>query len=140
VAIDTNRRPTCRCHHHNYSRPQDVSTPRLIVPAGRVRRPGNVLQHLPRHARQLGFARSDYYSSLFAGPDRGRILDVMAKNVPKVTFDSEPLRVGSEWHLVATYPSGQREHVTGFKSEAEAIEWLASGRCQAWLKARGYAK
>jgi hypothetical protein len=57
-----------------------------------------------------------------------------------VTFDSEPLWVGSEWHLVATYPSGQREHVTGFKSEAEAIEWLASGRCQAWLKARGYAK
>jgi hypothetical protein len=28
---------------------------RSIVPAGRVRRPWNVLQYLPRHARQLGY-------------------------------------------------------------------------------------
>jgi hypothetical protein len=64
----------------------------------------------------------------------------MVEDVPKVTFDSEPLKRGPEWYLVATYPSGQQEHITGFKTEADAIEWVASSRCQAWLKARGYAK
>jgi hypothetical protein len=64
----------------------------------------------------------------------------MAKNVPKVTFDPKPRKVGPEWHVVATYPSGQQEHITGFRTKAGALEWLASTRCQAWLKARGYAK
>ncbi len=64
----------------------------------------------------------------------------MAKNVPKVTFDPKPRKIGSGWRVVATYPSGQQEYITGFKTEAEAIEWLASSRCQAWLKARSYAK
>jgi hypothetical protein len=77
---------------------------------------------------------------LFGGADHGRILDLMAKNVPKVTFDPKPLRSGTGWHVVATYPGSQQEHIPGFKTEAEAVEWLASSRCQAWLKARGYAK
>jgi hypothetical protein len=64
----------------------------------------------------------------------------MVEDVPKVTFDPKPLKRGPEWYLVATYPSGQQEHISGFKTEADAIEWLASSRCQAWLKARGYAK
>jgi hypothetical protein len=57
-----------------------------------------------------------------------------------VTFDPKPRKIGPEWHVVATYPSGQQEHITGFETEAAAIEWLASSRCHAWLKARGYAK
>jgi len=69
-----------------------------------------------------------------------RILDLVAKNIPKVTFDPKPLKSGTDWYLVATYPDGQREHITGFKIEADAIEWLDSSRCQAWLKARGCAK
>jgi hypothetical protein len=69
-----------------------------------------------------------------------RILDLVAKNIPKVTFDLKPLKSGTDWYLVATYPDGQQEHITGFKIEADAIEWLDSSRCQAWLKARGYAK
>lgn len=69
-----------------------------------------------------------------------RILDLVAKNIPKVTFDPKPLKSGTDWYLVATYPDGQQEHITGFKIEADAIEWLDSSRCQAWLKARGYAK
>jgi hypothetical protein len=64
----------------------------------------------------------------------------MVKDVPRVTFDPKALKRGLEWYLVATYPGGQQEHITGFKTEAEAVEWLASSRCQAWLKARGYAK
>jgi hypothetical protein len=77
---------------------------------------------------------------LFVGPDRGLILGLMAKNVSKVTFDPKPVKSGTGWYVVATYLGGQQEHLPGFKNEAEAIEWLASSRCQAWLKARGYAK
>jgi hypothetical protein len=64
----------------------------------------------------------------------------MAKNDPKITFEPKPLKVGPEWHVVATYPRGQKEHITGFHSEAEAIEWIAGEGCQAWLRARGYAE
>jgi hypothetical protein len=64
----------------------------------------------------------------------------MTKDVSKVTFDLRPVRSGTGWYVVATYPGSQQEHIPGFKTEAEAVEWLASGRCQAWLKARGYAK
>jgi len=65
----------------------------------------------------------------------------MAKNVlDEVTFDPNPRKVGPGWRLVATYPSGQQEYITGFETEAAAIEWLAGSRCQAWLKARGFAK
>ena len=69
-----------------------------------------------------------------------RILDLVAKNIPKVTFDPKPLKSGTDWYLVATYSRAQQEHLTDFKTEADAIEWLDSSRCQAWLKARGYAK
>ena len=58
----------------------------------------------------------------------------------RVTFDPKPLKSGTGWYVVATYPGSQQEHIPGFKTEAEAVEWLASSRCQAWLKARGYAK
>ncbi len=64
----------------------------------------------------------------------------MAKSVGKITFEPKPLKVGHAWHIVATYPSQQQEHITGFQTEAAAEEWLASDKCQAWLKARGYAK
>lgn len=77
---------------------------------------------------------------MFVCPDHRLILGLMAKSVPKVTFDPKPRKVGPGWRLVATFPSGQQEYITGFKSEADAVEWLASSRCQAWLKARGYAK
>jgi hypothetical protein len=42
--------------------------------------------------------------------------------------------------IFATFPSGQQEHIAGFKTEDEAIEWLTGSRCQASLNARGYAK
>jgi len=77
---------------------------------------------------------------LFVRPTGPRILRFMAKDVSKVTFNPKPLKSGTGWYVVATYPGGQQEHIPGFKTEAEAVEWLASSRCLAWLKARGYAK
>jgi len=75
-------------------------------------------------------------------PRRSRHIGEMRDSGTKVTFDPQPLRAGpGEWHIVATYhPSGQQEHISGFRDEADAKEWLTGKGCQAWLKARGYAE
>ena len=65
---------------------------------------------------------------------------MMAHIVPTMTFDPRPLKLGAEWHIVANYPTGQKEHIAGFHNEEEALDWLASDGCQAWLRARGYAE
>jgi hypothetical protein len=38
---------------------RNIGGPDLIIPAGRIWRPRNVLQYLPRHAWQLGDVGSD---------------------------------------------------------------------------------
>ena len=48
------------------------------------------------------------------------------------------MRVGADWRLVATHPSGQQEHVSGFHTEAEAIDWLSSNSFAAWMRTRRY--
>jgi hypothetical protein len=61
----------------------------------------------------------------------------MGKPIGKMTFDPRPLKVGTQWHVVGTYPRGQQEHITGFKTEAEALDWIVN-ESKAWLKKRGY--
>jgi hypothetical protein len=46
------------------------------------------------------------------------------------------LKVKNEWQVVATFP--QKQHIAGFKSEAEAVSWIGSPRCLAWIKVQGY--
>jgi hypothetical protein len=36
---------------------------------------------------------------------------------------------------VGTYPGGQQEHITGFKTEAAALDWIANDSA-AWLEKR----
>lgn len=57
---------------------------------------------------------------------------------PTVEFDPAPIRVGAEWRLVATHPSGQQEHVFGFHTRAEAIDWLSGNGFAAWMRTRRY--
>jgi hypothetical protein len=38
----------------------------------------------------------------------------------------QPVKFGAQWHVVGTYPGGQEEHITGFKSEADALDWIAT--------------
>jgi hypothetical protein len=57
----------------------------------------------------------------------------------KIRFDPRPLKVGSEWHVVATYPTGEREHITGFRTEADALDWIDYDS-KDWLKRRGQAE
>jgi hypothetical protein len=45
-----------------------------------------------------------------------------------------------QWRVIATPPSGQKEHIIGFATEAEAINWLASKGSQAWRMARLIAR
>jgi hypothetical protein len=53
-------------------------------------------------------------------------------------FNPRPREDGS-WQIEALCPDGKIELVTGFKTKMEIEEWLASGRCQSWLRARGFA-
>jgi hypothetical protein len=55
-----------------------------------------------------------------------------------VTFDPNPTKAGSTWRIVAMHPSGQREDISGFHTSTEAVEWLTSDACAAWLRTRGY--
>jgi hypothetical protein len=57
----------------------------------------------------------------------------------KRLFNRKPLKTSATWHLIATHPSGQQEHISGFHTAAEALEWLSSKACAAWLRARGYS-
>jgi len=64
----------------------------------------------------------------------------MAQFAHQVVFALKPPQAGESWHIVATHPSGQQEHISGFHDKAEAEEWLAGSKgIKAWLKTRGYA-
>jgi hypothetical protein len=56
-----------------------------------------------------------------------------------VLFKAQEIRPG-DWQIRAFLPGGEIKYVTGFKSEASIEEWLASERCQTWLRDRGYGK
>jgi hypothetical protein len=40
----------------------------------------------------------------------------------KSRLAAEPVKVGTQWHVLGTYPGGQQEHITGFKTEADALD------------------
>jgi hypothetical protein len=62
----------------------------------------------------------------------------MSKNVPTITLNPQPRKLGDEWYIVATYPSGQEENILGFETEEAAKAWIANDS-KAWRKRRGYA-
>jgi hypothetical protein len=59
----------------------------------------------------------------------------MAKPTGKITLASQPIKFGPQWHVVGTYPDGQQEHITGFKTEADALDWIANDSAT-WLEKR----
>ena len=56
----------------------------------------------------------------------------------KIRFDPLPHKIGEDWYILAKYPDGQQEHITGFKSVGEAMSWMGSPDCKEWLKARDH--
>ena len=59
----------------------------------------------------------------------------MAKPTGEITLAARPVKVGAQWHVVGTYPSGQQERITGFKTEADALDWIANDSAD-WLEKR----
>ena len=70
---------------------------------------------------------------IFAIVGNGAHINQMAKPQGAITLDLRPVKFGSQWHVVGTYPSGQQEHITGFKTEASALDWIANDSV-AWLE------
>jgi hypothetical protein len=59
--------------------------------------------------------------------------------LPATTIKFEAiLTAGNEWQVVATFPTAQKKQIGGFKSETEAVAWIGSPRCLAWIKVQGY--
>ena len=52
---------------------------------------------------------------------------------PKVDFQPVEMRVGSGWFVRVTLPRGEPPRLGGFKTEAEATEWIKR-KSAAWLK------
>ena len=59
----------------------------------------------------------------------------MAKPIGELTFAPQPRQFGVQWHVIGTYPNGREEHITGFKTEASALDWIANDS-RDWLKKR----
>ena len=51
----------------------------------------------------------------------------------KTTFEAVQIKMGPEWSVRLTLPNGEQPHLGGFKTEAEAIEWIKR-ESAAWLK------
>ena len=62
----------------------------------------------------------------------------MAELHPSISINPQPIKVGDEWHVKAIWPSGHPEEITGFKTEAEARDWITGEGAKVWLRGRGY--
>ena len=56
--------------------------------------------------------------------DRRRIRWDMGDKGVEVRFEPKQLKSGWGWFVNVTLPNGQEEHIIGFKTEAEAEEWI----------------
>jgi hypothetical protein len=61
----------------------------------------------------------------------------MPKPTGEITLAAQPVKVGTnnKWRVAGTYPGGQQEHITGFKTEADALDWIANDSTD-WLEKR----
>jgi hypothetical protein len=57
----------------------------------------------------------------------------MATSEPKVAFKAIQIKSDEGWHVLVTLPNGQQPYLGGFKTEADAINWIAR-ESKAWLK------
>ncbi len=57
----------------------------------------------------------------------------------RVTFKYKRI-AEDDWEIEAHYPGVEIRTIKGFKSKAEADEWLQGTRRIDWLRSQGYAK
>jgi hypothetical protein len=48
-------------------------------------------------------------------------------------FEPVEMNIGKGWYVLATLPRGTPIQLGGFRTEAEALEWIAR-KASAWLK------
>jgi hypothetical protein len=56
----------------------------------------------------------------------------MASIKPKVEFEPVEMKIGTDWYVRMTHPTGVAQ-INGFKSKAEARHWIAHESAD-WLK------
>jgi hypothetical protein len=45
---------------------------------------------------------------------------------------------GGDWQIQAFCPTGEIEHVVGFKTDVEAWDWISGPKSKEWASARGH--
>jgi len=51
---------------------------------------------------------------------------------PRPKFLSEKIKKGAGWRVLATWPNGEFENIGAFRSEEEAVRWIAK-QSEVWL-------
>jgi hypothetical protein len=59
----------------------------------------------------------------------------MGDGVACAKFEARTLKSGWGWFVYVTLPDGSEEHIVGFRTEADANEWIAA-KSSAWLADR----
>jgi hypothetical protein len=57
----------------------------------------------------------------------------MAKPKPEITFRPVEWKILPEWYVLVTLPDAKELRIGGFKTEANAHEWIAKSSA-AWIK------
>jgi hypothetical protein len=61
----------------------------------------------------------------------------MAKSVSEIRFEARPMKAGSNWMVVITFPDRTEMHVDDFPEEADAKSWITNDSRE-WLGKLGY--
>jgi hypothetical protein len=61
----------------------------------------------------------------------------VAKSVAGIRFEARPVKRGSTWMVVVSFPDRSPELVTDFPTEADARNWITNDS-QGWLTRLGY--
>lgn len=51
-----------------------------------------------------------------------------------------PVKAGADWQILVTHSNGNQEIVGGFKTELDALNWMAGPASFEWGKLRGHFK
>ncbi|HTV27910.1 MAG TPA: hypothetical protein VMF32_09020 [Xanthobacteraceae bacterium] len=105
--------------------PLEETAARLKKKTHRNVSPSTVASRLMQYKRHCSYRRLQRRRALSLGSGRDHTF-----------FASRSF--GGSWQLIATHPSGHQEDIAGFHTETEAIDWLSSSACAAWLRTRGY--
>jgi hypothetical protein len=105
-------------------------------PVGRIDRP-SALGDVCVHISSCWMSAGARLAAPLAAPAESSHNGCMGKTVVEFKYK----RIAEdEWQIEAHYPGAELRHIKGFKSKAEADEWLQGSSRVDWLRSQGYAK